>query len=363
MKKSIYFLLCFFTILLFGIHDTYAADNQIVITGKLTSENCMGKKVSSVKKRFKNAGFSNIQLQKEYTESENLDGLVFALSIDGKTSYSKGQKFKIDVPVIISYWRTKKPTPAPALFEDGKNAYASGQYGYITDADLLKFAPNMNGIPIYIVTKADSLSDTRLTAYLNDGSSSTYFNFASHTDNYESSIAKGETVAVLGTVGEIKEQFLLGNTLTIDNCYIFAKGEEAEAYRLGQSDPYYYQFFYISEAVANNSDLTEGEYKSICSYLPYEDILRNPDYYTKKYTVVSGEVDQIIEDFFGGITIYILDGQNNKWTCSYSYKDGEPHLLEGDYTNVYGICDGTRNSSTLLGKQVTMPYIKLKYIR
>lgn len=65
---------------------------------------------------------------------------------------------------------------------------------------------------------------------------------------------------------------------------------------------------------------------------------------------------------FGGYTLYIVDGNGNKWDCSYRYEDGETHYLEGDWVTVYGTCSGTLNSTTLLGKQVTLPSIDVEYI-
>jgi len=83
----------------------------------------------------------------------------------------------------------------------------------------------------------------------------------------------------------------------------------------------------------------------------------------EKFCKISGTVNQIVEGLFGTFTIYIEDGAGNKWSCSYSYSEGESRLLEGDQITVYGICEGTTTAETVLGKQVTMPDVTLKYIR
>ena len=118
----------------------------------------------------------------------------------------------------------------------------------------------------------------------------------------------------------------------------------------------------LTEAVADNTDITEEEFKALCSSIPYEDTLRNPDTYKDKYVVVSGRVDQIIEGWFDTYTIYVKDSGGNKWECSYMYKEGESHLLEGDSVTVYGKCSGTVNSTTLLGQQVTLVGVDVSYI-
>ena len=57
-----------------------------------------------------------------------------------------------------------------------------------------------------------------------------------------------------------------------------------------------------------------------------------------------------------------MDEFGNKWECGYIYKDGEAHLLSGDQVTLYGKCGGTSNSTTVLGEQVTMPYIDVEYL-
>lgn len=106
----------------------------------------------------------------------------------------------------------------------------------------------------------------------------------------------------------------------------------------------------------------ESSYKELCEKYDYNDILRNPDSYKKKYCKIDGTVDQIIEGWFGSYTIYLMDDNGNKWGCTYSYKDGESHVLEGDYISVYGMLDGTGTVNTVLGAQVTLPYVDLEYI-
>lgn len=114
----------------------------------------------------------------------------------------------------------------------------------------------------------------------------------------------------------------------------------------------------------NTNYNNEQDYTSNSSYntISYEDIMRNPDGNKGKYCTISGTVDQIIEGWFGSFSIFIIDGDGNKWGCTYSYKDGESHLMEGDYVIVSGECMGTDTTRTVLGQQVTMPRIDIEKI-
>ena len=179
---------------------------------------------------------------------------------------------------------------------------------------------------------------------------------------YESGLKDDDVVAILGTVSNVDSWGFMGDSINLENCMVFAKGDEAKSYKKDASDDSLSQYFVVTEEVANSKEVSEDEYKALCQTLDYNDILRNPDSYDKKHCIVSGTIDQSLEGIFGGYTLYIVDGNGNKWDCSYSYEDGETHYLEGDWITVYGTCSGTLNSTTLLGKQVTLPSIDVEYI-
>lgn len=120
------------------------------------------------------------------------------------------------------------------------------------------------------------------------------------------------------------------------------------------------------EEVKNNSqqskEETKTEFKASCQEYNYNDIMRDPDSHKNKHCVLTGTVDQIIEGWFGSYSIFITDDNGDKWGCVYSYNEGEKHLLEGDYVRVYGILNGTNTAETIIGEQVSMPYIELRYL-
>lgn len=106
----------------------------------------------------------------------------------------------------------------------------------------------------------------------------------------------------------------------------------------------------------------ELDYREQCQILDYESIMRNPDEYKKVDCMITGKIDQVIEGWFDSYTIYITDSAGNKWGCVYTYSDGESRFLEGDNVAVYGVCGGTENTNTVLGKQVTLPRIDVEII-
>lgn len=239
---------------------------------------------------------------------------------------------------------------------------ASGGYAYVTLADLDRYVVNMTGQNIYTVIQIDKIEEDRIQADISDG-----FMFQTFETIYDYTpyFKEGDTVAIFGTVGNTES--LLGADWThIQNCQVFAYGDEAKSYIRDTTDESLAGFLTLTEAVANSegkNNISEEEFKSLCQYYSYEDILRNPDNYKKKYVVLSGTVDQTVEGAFGlYTTIYIRDGNDNKWGCNITYSEGQSRILEGDYVTVYGTLNGTTTSRTVLGQQVTMPYIDIQYV-
>ncbi len=258
----------------------------------------------------------------------------------------------------------KKQNVDPITFDDELETFNSGEYAYITENDLYKYAVNMSGTKIYTVATISEIKDNKVQVTIGDKYMMSNFNVSDSKlyAKYESGLKDDDVVAILGTVSSVDSWGFMGDSINLENCMVFAKGDEAKNYKKDASDDSLSQYFVVTEEVANSKEVSEDEYKALCQTLDYNDILRNPDSYDKKYCVVSGTIDQSLEGIFGGYTLYIVDGNGNKWDCSYSYEDGETHYLEGDWVTVYGTCSGTLNSTTLLGKQVTLPSIDVEYI-
>lgn len=278
-----------------------------------------------------------------------------------KTQTEENSSYESEVTPTVA---EVKQEEAPITFENELETFNAGGYAYITNDDLYKYAANMSGANIYTVATVSDIKDNKVQVTIGDKFMMSDFNVSDSKlyAKYESGLKDDDVVAVLGTVSSVDSWGFMGDSIKLDNCMVFAKGDDANSYKKDTSDDSLSQYFVVTEEVANTKEVSEEEYKALCQNLNYNDILRNPDSYDKKYCIVSGTIDQVLEGFFGGYTLYIVDGSGNKWDCSYSYKDGETHYLEGDWVTVYGTCNGTSNSTTLLGKQVTLPSIDVEYI-
>lgn len=246
------------------------------------------------------------------------------------------------------------------LFKKGLEKYKSGEYPYITKKDLAKYHANMGGVKFCTIIKIDDIKDGIIQSTINDGFMMS--NFKSKND-YRGSVEVGNTVAIIGKVKGSQSYGFVGESIDFSGCMVIAKGEDVKKYKKKSSDEALFQYFVVTKEVADSGvDLTKSEYKSICEVLNHTEVLRNPDSFKDVRCKLSGKVSQIVEGFLGSFTIYIEDASGNIWGCVYNYDDGETHLLDGDSVTVYGKCKGTDTSSTILGKQVTMPKIDVEYV-
>lgn len=246
-------------------------------------------------------------------------------------------------------------------YEKENSVFLSGEYFFVSNDDLDKYCTNMEGAKVYVITDIDDMKDGVIQSTLSDGFMMSSFDVGERFSKYETGLSEGDVIAICGTVSGQNDYGFVGNSVKLEDCYVFASGSEAEKYRKDKSDDALSQYFVVTEEVADSNDVSEEDYKSLCQQLNYEDILRNPDSYDGKYCVVSGTVDQVIEGWFGSFTIFVMDENGNKWGCTYSYDEGETHILEGDSVVMYGKCNGVENTETVLGEQVTLPHIVIEY--
>lgn len=236
------------------------------------------------------------------------------------------------------------------------------EYVYITPADLQMYCANLVGQKIYTVGEIADIKGSKVQINLADGLMMSNF----VTDiNYEEVLERNTIVAVYGEVEGYNSYSFMGTSADVKDCVVFATGDRAKAYEKPNSDETLKQFFVMTEEVAksNNEDISKDDYIALCEKLGYNDIMRNPDSFKGKYCAVNGRVSQVIEGFLGGYTIFIEDANGNIWGCTYRYAEGESHILEGDSVTVYGECGGTQNTTTVLGKQVSMPVVSVKYVK
>lgn len=283
-------------------------------------------------------------------------------SVFGKDSKKEDKNSVSDINEnVIEETVTPEVTRPTLTYEEELSVFSSGEYMFISNSDLDKYCTNMDGVKVYVVTDIDDIKDGIIQSNLSDGFMMSSFNVGERFPKYESGLLEGDIIAICGIVSGQDNYGFVGNSVNLNDCYVFASGQEAEKYRKDKSDDALSQYFVVTEEVADSNEVSEEDYKSLCQQLDYTDILRNPDSYDGKYCVVSGTVDQVIEGWFGSYTIFVMDGNGNKWGCTYSYDDGETHILEGDNVVAYGKCNGVANTETVLGEQVTLPHISIEY--
>lgn len=113
--------------------------------------------------------------------------------------------------------------------------------------------------------------------------------------------------------------------------------------------------------------ISEEDYKTMCNSYNYKDIARNPNNYKNKHMKFTGQVIQTSE-MWGTVIIRVNVTKNEYdfWEdtvyATYKYSDeNESKILEDDIVTIYGICEGNKTYTSVLGSSVTIPSIEVKY--
>lgn len=111
-------------------------------------------------------------------------------------------------------------------------------------------------------------------------------------------------------------------------------------------------------------------YKTKCGTYSYKEIARNPDMYEGKYMKFTGKVIQVQEaPSFLYYSVYRISVTNNGYgyyddtvyvTCD-NYGEGD-RILEDDIVTFYGECKGTKTYETVMGADVTIPWVEAEFI-
>ncbi len=115
--------------------------------------------------------------------------------------------------------------------------------------------------------------------------------------------------------------------------------------------------------------LSKAEYKALCKSYSYNTVARNPDKYEGEYARFYGKVLQVMqESYFGYIAYTLRIGTGGSYyydnviLATYTVKDDEPRILEGDMITVYGTLKGDYTYETVMGNEMTLPYMSIEYI-
>lgn len=183
-----------------------------------------------------------------------------------------------------------------------------------------------------------------------------------------SGLKKEDKVCFVGEISDTHSYFGT-ETLTIDNCYLVAKGKDVSSYKDKIDKDKKNQKQYISEIKKEQKEEKKKQiqdekstYIAKCKTYDYKTIQRKPDKYDGKKIKVSGTVIQVLEGWFDSVGLRVEDSNGDIWYINYSYSDGEDKILEDDNITVYGECTGTETYTTVLGSSVTIPSIDAEYI-
>ena len=114
-----------------------------------------------------------------------------------------------------------------------------------------------------------------------------------------------------------------------------------------------------------NEVVSRENYIAECVTVSYDDVARNPDNYDGEKVMFSGTVIQVSEDaldlFSTNSVDFRVETTDGIWYVSYNRPEGESRILEGDYITCYGECDGVTTYISVLGGNVTVPKLIMKY--
>jgi len=251
---------------------------------------------------------------------------------------------------------TPDPAPEPNIVEMDLSDYLK------LDASVLyEYGPYLVGQKVAtVITVADK--DPNMLKAKTDNNDGFMFSIVCEfgsdfaTDAYNN----GDVYTVAGTV---KEPLPIGSTVTLENSAIVGRGEIAQELSGGiqMQKETCEQFKQGQEAeVAAAEEEDRATYISQCQTYSYSDIERNPDSYEGKQVKISGEVIQVSEGILNTVTLRV-DCGGDIWYVSYLRSEGESRILEGDSITCYGECDGVTSYITVIGSQVTIPSLDMKY--
>ena len=124
------------------------------------------------------------------------------------------------------------------------------------------------------------------------------------------------------------------------------------------------------EAPQKTKEEIKAEYIAACQVYDYKEIARQPDQYKGNKARFRGKVIQVSEGIINSkkvdLRINVTEGEYGLWDdtiyVKYTYKDGEPKVLEDDIVNIYGTIEGTTTYVSVLGSKITIPSLKAEYI-
>lgn len=129
-----------------------------------------------------------------------------------------------------------------------------------------------------------------------------------------------------------------------------------------------------ASTTAEETTLSKEDFINTCQEYTYKEIARNPNDYKGKHAKFKGEVIQVVEDG-DSVTLRVnITAEEASWEESgYTYSDtiyveytrkseNESRILDDDIITLYGTLNGLMDYSSVLGSQVSCPYLLAEYI-
>lgn len=242
------------------------------------------------------------------------------------------------------------------------------EYTAITADDLRNYAQYMIGENIVTETEVTSKSSSALKTKFPDNDTF-YFDFVfNFTDKSKiKEIEEESTAAVAGTIKEVDSK----GTVVLSDCIVVGNDQLPEN-AFENSSAVVESYRQLAEEKAAQEQAAQEErdaqirtdYIASCETLTYSDVLRNPEQFKGKPTKISGTVIQVQEYTLfetTSVTLRVDTGDNNIWYVSYTRLEGESRILEDDWITCYGNCEGVESYTTVLGAQVTIPSMKMRF--
>lgn len=285
---------------------------------------------------------------------------------------SNSEKPKEDKPTVKTEEQKPKEDQQPE--EDGDletfevipvidSELDTSDYMKIDAEVLFEYGAYLGGKNVITVITIENPSSSMLQAKT-DNNDSLFFSVVCYFDGGVSDgFKEGDVLTVAGTMQEHTDSFLETPTASMEHCSIIGRGEIAQELKDGaeaQRETCEQAKKTYEAEVAATKKSERDEYIAECKSVKYSDVERNPDNYEGEKIKISGSVVQVAEGWFDSVTLRVSAG-GNMWYVTYSREEGESRILEGDSITCYGECDGVRSYTTVLGSQVTIPSLKMKY--
>lgn len=247
------------------------------------------------------------------------------------------------------------------------------EYSVVTANDLYNYAQYMVGEKVVTLAKISDKSGASLKTKFPENDTF-YFNFVfEFSDRVKiKEIDEGNTISIAGTIKDVSSR----NTVTLSDCSIIGINEipddiiakndiSASAEVVGE-----YKRLADEKAAQEQAEQAardaqaKADYIASCETLVYSDVSRNPEQFKGKAAKVSGTVIQVQEMTLLGATSVVLRvdaGNDNIWYVTYTRPEGESRILENDWITCYGDCEGVHSYTTVLGAQVTIPSMKMRF--